>query len=143
MTDTRSPNTLFDVLMMPLQGVIAPIFDHYRKRDTRTRTMTIPAWAVSHLKNTPVPFTVEHQYDFGYGGVYGPPDMPVSAGIVNVATDIKTQYVSNGLHKFGVEHPGVENTGFNTEPTENVEIFVYSPFTLPTNLPCSTNMLKY
>lgn len=133
---------IFDVFLLPLRGVIQPIFDQYRKRETRTKTMNIPAWAVSELPNTPVPYTVEHQYDFGMGGVYGPPDMPVSAGIVNVDKQMKTQHVNDGRHKFGVHRIGRENTGF-TDSEENVEVFVYSPFTLATDLPCSTVMTKY
>ena len=136
-------DSIFDVLTMPLQGILAPVFDAYRKRDTRTKSMTIPGWAVSDIKNTPVPFTVEHQYDFRYGGTYGPPDMPVSAGIVNQDKVIKTQHVSDGRHQFGLAQVGEEYTGFTAEPGENIEIFVHAPFYLPTDLPCSTNMLKY
>ncbi len=134
---------IFDVLSMPLQGILAPVFDAYRKRDTRTFSMTIPGWAVSDIRNTPVPYTVEHQYDFQYGGIYGPPDMPVAEGITNQDKNIKTQYVNDGRHKFGMSGPTTEYTGFNTGPVENVEIFVHAPFYLPTDLPCSTNALKY
>lgn len=142
--DKRSKSeAIFDVLLMPLRGVIQPIFDGYRQRETRTKTMNIPAWAVSDIKNTPVPYTVEHQYDFGMGGVYGPPDMQVSAGTVNVNKQIKTQHVSDGRHKFGTHREAKENTGFNDSEEENVELFVYSPFVLPTDLPCSTVMPKY
>lgn len=135
---------IFDVFLMPLRGIIQPIFDGYRKRETRTKTMTVTAWAVSDIRNTPVPYTVEHQYDFGMGGVYGPPDMQVSAGIVNVDKQIKTQHVSDGRHKFGLHRAVKENTGFNSDSEEeNVELFVYSPFVMPTDLPCSTVMTKY
>jgi hypothetical protein len=144
--DKRSTKeAIFDVFLLPLRGVIQPIFDGYRKRETRTKTMNVPAWAVSDIKNTPVPYTVEHQYDFGMGGVYGPPDMPVTAGTVNVEKQIKTQHVSDGRHKFGLHRASKENTGFNHDDSEegNVEVFVYSPFVLPTDLPCSTVMTKY
>jgi len=142
--DTNKKTSLLDVLTMPLRGILAQVHDGYRKRDTREYSMTIPAWATSDMRNTPVPYTVEHQYDFGYGGVYGPPDMPVRAGIVNTEQTIKTQYMSNGMDSHHRSRaPYKENTGFNDIDGDNVELFVYSPFALKTDLPCSTSMLKY
>lgn len=105
--------------------------------------MTIPGWAVSDIKNTPVPYTVEHQYDFRYGGVYGPPDRQIAAGTVGEDKTIKTQYVSDGRHKFGLPQDKAVNTGFSKETPQNIEIFVHAPFYLETDLPCSTNALKY
>jgi len=125
----------FDNLMVPLRGIIAPIYDQYRKRILPKEPMDIPAWAVSDMRNTPVPFIVEHRYDFGNGGVYGPPDMPVSRGIVNVPRTVQRQIIE--------EEKEEPVHGFYNGPQENVELFVYSPFTLPTDLPCSTSMLKY
>ena len=137
-------NSLFGVLMMPLRGILAPLFDGYRKRDTRTMPFTVPAWAVSELPNTPIPYTVEHQYDFRYGGTYGPPDLPVSAGITNTERTMMTQKVSNGFNpRHRVPYEYMPYTGFNDEEGENIELFVHMPFALPTTKPCSTNMLLY
>lgn len=137
-------DTFLDSAIRPLRGLIGPIFDKYRQKDTKNSSMTIPAWAVSEIQNTPIPYTVENQYDFGFGGVYGPPDMPVRAGIVGTPKTIAVQYVSNGFNReLGKDTSYNQETGFTKEPPQNVEYFVYSPFTLPTDLPCSTVMNKY
>lgn len=125
-----------DTLLLPLRGIIAPIYDQYRLKQPPRTPMDIPAWAVSDIKNTPVPFSVEHRYDFGNGGVYGPPDMPVSRGIVNTPSVVQRQA--------GIANEEEEEVkGFYNGPQKNMELFVYSPFSLPTDLPCSTSMLKY
>ncbi len=139
-----SEDTYLDAAIRPLQGILAPLFDAYRKKRVKTSPLTIPAWAVSDMRNTPVPYTVEHQYDFGFGGVYGPPDMQVKPGIVNTEQTIETQYVSNGLNPYHRKDTQTHNDqGFSKEQPNNIELFVYSPFVLPSDLPCSTNMLKY
>lgn len=130
-------NGWFDVLVAPLRGLILPIYDQYRKRQQPTTQMKIPAYVVSDIRNTPVPFITEHRYDFGNGGVYGPPDMPVSRGIVNVPGTVNRQVVEKKAL------PPAATSGFYNGPQDNMEIFVYSPFSLPTNLPCSTSQLKY
>lgn len=126
----------FDALLIPIRGIIQPIVDGYRKQQPATVTVELPPWAVSDIQNTPIPHTVNHRYDFGNGGVYGPPDNPVRAGIVNVPGTVNVQKV----------HPTTDMTlvpEFYNGPQDNMELFVYSPFSLPTNLPCSTSMLKY
>ena len=138
--------TFFDALLLPVRGVILPLYDRYRLRNPDNTTITIPGWAVSDIRNTPVPYTVEHQYDFGYGGVYGPPDMPVKAGVVNQEQTIQTQQVHNGIvNRYGADQTTdyKEEDGFIKGPTKNVEVFVHMPFMLETDLPCSTNMPKY
>jgi len=125
-----------DVLMIPVRGIIQPLFDSYRKKEAVTTEITIPAWAVSDIKNTPIPYQVNHRYDFGNGGVYGPPDMPVSAGIVNTPGIIQVQQSKEGKQIEFIN-------GFYNGPQEYREIFVHMPFSLPTDLPCSTSMLKY
>jgi hypothetical protein len=127
-----------DNLMIPVRGIIQPIVDAYRKRTVPYTTMEIPAWAVSEQRNTPIPYITEHRYDFGNGGVYGPPDMPVSRGIVNVPRQVTIQPT---MAKPKNNMPSKPE--FYNGPQEMVEIFVYSPLVLPTNLPCSTSMLKY
>ena len=141
---TESNSTPFDIALHVLRGVLAPVFDTYRKKNTSTYAMEVPAWAVSDIRNTPIPYTVEHRYDFGFGGVYGPPDMQVSAGIVNQPRTVMVQRVHNGVnYNHGQDTEYAESTGFTSEPPENIELFVYSPFVLKTDLPCSTSMNKY
>lgn len=126
-----------DIFLFPLRGVLAPVFDAYRRSKLPDTTgQEIPSWAVSDMRNTPIPYIVEHRYDFGNGGMYGPPDMPVRAGIVNVPRTVHVQQIK--------EERRVE-TGqeFYNGPQKNMELFVYSPFSLETDLPCSTSMLKY
>jgi hypothetical protein len=134
----QTNNGWFDTLMMPVRGIIAPLHDKYRKVTGPTEEMTIPAWAVSDTKNTPIPYTVEHRYDFGNGGVYGPPDFQVSRGVVNVEKTIMRQVNPNPSKV----QPQTGN-GFYYGPQENIEIFVHAPFSRPTNLPCSTSRFKY
>lgn len=132
----QTKSGFLDILLTPLRGVIQPIYDSYRKREPFTLSMVIPAWAVSEMPGTPIPYTTEHRYDFGNGGVYGPPDMPVRMGVVNVAQTVQVQKVMTPREIEYVQE-------FYNGPQENMELFVYSPFSLPTTLPCSTSMLKY
>lgn len=143
-TSKSEKGVMLDVLITPLRGLILPIYDAWRRKPTKTIEQEVPAWAVSDMRNTPIPYTVEHQYDFGYGGVYGPPDMPVKAGVVNQPRTVRVQYVHNGVnYRHGEDTEYVEDMGFSTGPTDNIELFVYSPFALKTDLPCSTVMNKY
>ena len=135
-------NGMKDVLMTTLRGVIQPVFDSYRHVPLRTAQLGIPAWAVSDQRNMPVPYIVEHQYDFGHGGVYGPPDMPVKAGIANMPRTVHIQPMP-GIDRFEKLQDGKQIQEFNNKPQDNMEIFVYSPFALHTDLPCSTSALKY
>lgn len=130
---------------MPLRSVRGPIFDKYKYKIPRhTIPQRVPAQVSSTLKNTPIPDQKMDNYDFTFG-IFGPPGMLVSPGIVGKE---QTAYVTTAFNKKKIQrdYPQKQQhreNSFYKGPQRNIEYFIDFPMAIPTDLPCSVSGFKY
>lgn len=133
------PNYLTDYFLMPLRGIIAPLYNLWRLKDNRNVSFTIPAWAVSDTPNAPIPYQVERFIDFSYSK-RGRADMPISEGTVNRDATIKVQYIPERMKRtWDSNGPGKHiAASFYEGDQEMIEYYVNEPLHFVSDLPCST-----
>lgn len=137
------PNFFTDYLLLPLRGILAPLYNSWRYRDPRDSSFTIPGWAVSDTRGAPIPYTVERFTDYSHSR-RGPPDMPISEGVVNTPATITTQYLPERMKRSWDNHgPANFKSPFYEGPQRMIEFYALEPMVRESNLPCSTVMSKY
>lgn len=130
---------------MPLRGKIENLHDKYKFKDRKNSTVDIPGWATGTEPNHPIPVQVENRFDFTHS-VFGPPDLPIPAGIAGVP---KTIPVENNRVKIVREYSNSfdlmanKDRSFYRGPQSMKEHFVTMPIVLDTNLPCSVLGFKF
>ena len=123
----------------PLRGKIAPLHDEYKFKDKRNTTVEIPGWAVGVETNHPIPIQKNDLFDFTHS-IYGPPDMPVRAGIVGRNKTVKVENNKVNMKRTWDSEEkeySYNNGGFYSGEQKMLEFFVDTPFVLESDLPCS------
>ncbi len=124
---------------MPLRGKIENLHDKHKFKNKKDSTVTIPGWASGTEPNHPIPVQKQNLFDFTFS-VFGPPDLPIQAGIAGVSHTIP---VENNRVKIVREYDDNFDLMANADKSfyrgqqRMKEHFVTMPFVLDTDLPCS------
>lgn len=129
-----------------LRGKIENLYEDYRFKDKRNSTVTVPGWASGTEPNHPIPVQVQNLFDFTHS-VFGPPDLPVPAGIVGRDQVVKVERNSIKLNRTYTGNTtnlmANKDRSFYEGEQGMKEHFVTMPFILDTDLPCSVLGFKF
>ena len=132
---------------MPLRGKIEPLHDSCKFKNRKNSTVTVPGWASGTEPNHPIPVQMQNLFDFTHS-VFGPPDLPVPAGIVGRPQTVPVEYNKVRMNRnYDNTNPfdlsaNVDRSFYRGEQGMK-EHFVTMPFILDTDLPCSVLGFKF
>lgn len=129
-----------------LRGKIANLYDKWKFKDRRNSEVTVPGWASGVEPNHPIPVQVQNQFDFTHS-IFGPPDLPVPAGIVGREQTVKVERnrikPKRTYDQKEFDLMANRDRSFYTGEQDMKEHFVTMPFILDTDLPCSVLGFKF
>lgn len=141
----KSKRLIFYETDMPLRGKIENLHDKYKFKEKKNSTVTVPGWASGTEPNHPIPVQMQNLFDFTHS-VFGPPDLPVPAGIVGKEQTVRVE--NNKIPIVRVYNEKFDlmanaDKSFYRGEQGMKEHFVTMPFILDTNLPCSVIGFKF
>ena len=130
----------YDFTLAPLRRMLGPVYDAYRKAYEYTSSVLVPGHVVSTIEGVPLPDVIPDRGHKFYYSVYGPPDYNVPVDVVGRDTQVLTQTGSDYWETLRINNGRKKHTPVEWLPkgTEKQEVFVEMPYTLKTDLPCST-----
>jgi hypothetical protein len=131
---------------MPLRGKIENLHDKYKFKNKNDSTVTVKGWASGTEPNHPIPVQMMNLFDFTHS-IFGPPDLPIPAGIAGVPKTVEVQRNTVKLKRdYNYQEYDLmanRDRSFFRGEQPMKEHFVTMPFVMNTDLPCSVLGFKF